>query len=255
MSTPYSGRKRPYTPSSKTPQKRTAARRRLDFGQMTPSRPLKLRYMPKRTNVQTTKMYDMQFPTTTITSDGYVTMLNNYKQGIGDTQRATDTTLTKSIRLSLALGASSGFWAYTNFMSQYHWILIDRDCGTWPSVSDIFDIPSDGQAYPSTFHIKRDMNERFIVKKKWTTTLTSTGNNYGSARQGGSFTIMPNYKKPVEKFLKNLNVKTYWKDTGGGKYEDVKKNAILYVVINDNTNKTTMFANVYGNSRCYFYNT
>nr|QTT61577.1 capsid protein [Becurtovirus sp.] len=204
------------------------------------------------------RMYDDMFGSggigSTITNDGLITMLNNYVQGIGDSQRSTNVTVTRHMKFDMALMASSGFWEAPNYMTQYHWIVVDRDVGSvFPTKLDnIFDIPSSGQAMPSTFRIRRDMNERFIVKKKWTTHLMSTGTDYGG-KQTYKAPSMPNYKKAMNINVRNINVKTIWKDTGGGKYEDVKENAILYVVVNDNTDNTNMYATLFGNCRCYFY--
>ncbi|ADM64621.1 capsid protein [Spinach severe curly top virus] len=204
------------------------------------------------------KMYDDMLGAggvgSAITNDGMITMLNNYVQGIGDSQRSSNVTVTRHLKYDMALMGSTGFWEAPNYMTQYHWIIVDRDVGSvFPDkLSMIFDIPSNGQAMPSTYRIRRDMNERFIVKKKWTTHLMSTGTDYGG-KQTYKAPSMPNYKKPLNVNVRNINVKTVWKDTGGGKYEDVKENAILYVVVNDNTDNTNMYATLYGNCRCYFY--
>nr|QTT61684.1 capsid protein [Opuntia virus 2-DBG_56]QTT61689.1 capsid protein [Opuntia virus 2-DBG_56]QTT61694.1 capsid protein [Opuntia virus 2-DBG_56]QTT61714.1 capsid protein [Opuntia virus 2-DBG_56]QTT61719.1 capsid protein [Opuntia virus 2-DBG_56] len=204
------------------------------------------------------KMYDDMLGSggigSTISNNGMITMLNNYIQGIGDSQRSTAVTMTKHIKFDMALMGSSAFWETPNYMTQYHWIIVDKDVGSvFPDkLDDIFEIPSNGQAMPSTFRIRRDMNERFIVKKKWRTHLMSTGAAYGS-RDTYKGPSMPNYKKPMNMIVRNLNVRTIWKDTGGGKYEDVKENAILYVVVNDNTDNTNMYATLFGNCRLYFH--
>ncbi|AAB18924.1 capsid protein [Horseradish curly top virus] len=212
----------------------------------------------RKTKALKLKMYDDMLGAgglgSTISNNGMITMLNNYVQGIGDSQRSTNTTITKHMKFDMALMGSSSFWDTPNYMTQYHWIIIDKDVGSvFPvKLDDIFDIPSNGQAMPSTFRIRRDSNERFIVKRKWTTHLMSTGAAYGSKDiyKGPS---MPNYKKGMNINIRNLNVKTIWKDTGGGKYEDVKENAILYIVVNDNADNTNMYATLFGNCRCYFY--
>lgn len=190
----------------------------------------------------------------TISNNGMITMLNNYVQGIGDSQRANNVTVTKHVKFDMALMGSSPFWETPNYMTQYHWIIVDKDVGSvFPTkLSSIFDIPDNGQAMPSTYRIRRDMNERFIVKKKWKTHLMSTGTGYGG-KETYKAPSMPNYKKPMNINVRNLNVKTIWKDTGGGKYEDVKENALLYVVVNDNSDNTNMYATLFGNCRCYFY--
>ncbi|ADV51528.1 V1 [Spinach curly top Arizona virus] len=204
------------------------------------------------------KMYDDMLGAggigSTISNDGLITMLNNYVQGIGDSQRSTNVTVTRHMKFDMALMASSGFWEAPNYMTQYHWIIVDRDVGSvFPTKLDmIFDIPSNGQAMPSTYRIRRDSNERFIVKKKWTTHMMSTGTDYGG-KQTYKAPSQPNYKKAMNINVRNINVKTIWKDTGGGKYEDVKENALLYVVVNDNTDNTNMYATLFGNCRCYFY--
>ncbi|ABQ12761.1 coat protein [Beet curly top virus] len=191
---------------------------------------------------------------TTISNNGMITMLNNYVQGIGDSQRANNITVTKHLKFDMALMGSSAFWETPNYMTQYHWIIVDKDVGSvFPTkLSTIFDIPDNGQAMPSTYRIRRDMNERFIVKKKWTTHLMSTGTGYGG-KETYKAPSMPNYKKPMNMSVRNLNIKTIWKDSGGGKYEDVKENAIIYVVVNDNSDNTNMYATLFGNCRCYFY--
>nr|AGD79157.1 capsid protein [Beet curly top Iran virus]WGT85294.1 capsid protein [Beet curly top Iran virus] len=204
------------------------------------------------------KMYDDMLGASgvgsTISNDGMITMLNNYVQGIGDSQRSNNLTVTRHLKFDMALMASSMFWERPNYMTQYHWVIVDRDVGaTFPTqLSTIFDIPTGGQAMPSTYRIRRDANERFIVKKKWQTHLMSTGTDYGG-KQTYKAPSMPNYKKAMNVNIRNINVKTQWKDTGGGKYEDVKENAILYVVVNDNTDNTNMYATLFGNCRAYFY--
>lgn len=198
-------------------------------------------------------MYDMTFPKTTVSVDGVVTMLNNYAQGIGDTQRSKDTTFTKSISLRFTLGGSQGFWAYPNYMMQYYWLVVDYDCGgTFPGLSDIFEWPTDCDDQPATWRIRRSANNRFVVKRHWTSHLSSGGINYGDENQNRARLIPPNPKKPIKKFFSNLNITTKWKDTGGGKYDDVKEGALLFIAVNDAKAKTTMFASLIGTSRAYF---
>ncbi|AUT11881.1 capsid protein [Limeum africanum associated virus] len=204
------------------------------------------------------KMYDDTFGNqgigSAVSNDGMITMVNNYVQGIGDSQRSSNTTVTRHLKFDMALMASSGFWQAPNYMTQYHWLLVDRDAtGPFPDkLSTIFDIPNNGQACPSTYRIRRDCNERFIVKRKWTTHLMSTGTDYG-VKQTYKAPSMPNYKKAMNHNFRNINVKTTWKDTGGGKYEDVKENALLYVVVNDNVDNTNIYAQLFGNIRAYFH--
>nr|ALF37740.1 capsid protein [Beet curly top virus]APB54004.1 capsid protein [Beet curly top virus]APB54067.1 capsid protein [Beet curly top virus]CAA65838.1 coat protein V1 [Beet severe curly top virus - Cfh [Beta]] len=241
--------KRKVNPQSAWPKKRrttTSSRKYLWRRPVTKNRTLKL------------KMYDDMLGAggigSTISNNGMITMLNNYVQGIGDSQRAKNVTVTKHLKFDMALMGSSPFWETPNYMTQYHWIIIDKDVGSvFPTkLSSIFDIPDNGQAMPSTYRIRRDMNERFIVKKKWRTHLMSTGTGYGG-KETYKAPSMPNYKKPMNINVRNLNMRTIWKDTGGGKYEDVKENALLYVVVNDNTDNTNMYATLFGNCRCYFY--
>nr|API65448.1 capsid protein [Beet curly top Iran virus] len=244
--------KRKYTPAANWPRKRRTTAGRTVSKKYQWKRPVRSNRAVKL------KMYDDMLGSSgvgsTISNDGMITMLNNYVQGIGDSQRSNNLTVTRHLKFDMSLMASGPFWESPNFMTQYHWVIVDRDVGsTFPTqLSTIFDIPTGGQAMPSTYRIRRDANERFIVKKKWQTHLMSTGTDYGG-KQTYKAPSMPNYKKAMNINIRNINVKTLWKDTGGGKYEDVKENAILYVVVNDNTDNTNMYATLFGNCRAYFY--
>ncbi|ACA35251.1 coat protein [Beet curly top Iran virus-[Yazd]] len=244
--------KRKYTPPA------SWTRKRKTTGGRTVSKKYQWKRPVRSNRAVKLKMYDDMLGASgvgsTISNDGMITMLNNYVQGIGDSQRSNNLTVTRHLKFDMSLMASGAFWASPNYMTQYHWVIVDRDVGsTFPTqLSTIFDIPTGGQAMPSTYRIRRDANERFIVKKKWQTHLMSTGTDYGG-KQTYKAPSMPNYKKAMNINIRNINVKTLWKDTGGGKYEDVKENAILYVVVNDNTDNTNMYATLFGNCRAYFY--
>lgn len=197
-------------------------------------------------------MYTYDFVKSSITDEGVIVMLNQYARGIGENQRDTDKTILEKLYVKMELSASTAFWAGPNFMYQYHWIVYDREAGgDPPKISEIFSWPTDCQSSPSTYRVRKDMNTRFIVKKMWMSKLNSNGMTYAvHTSYGGS--LCSSQKQPINKFIKGVNAVSNWKDTGGGAYGDLKDGAVYYIIVNDNSNRTTIFANVVGTISTYF---
>lgn len=200
------------------------------------------------------KRFDLPISSTSVTTDGALFMLNQFSRGIGEAQRASENTFIYRIKMDMVLLGSTSFWTSPNFMTQYHFLIYDRECGGMlPSVTDIFSYPSGCGNYPSTWSINRNVNSRFICKRKWRSFLCSTAFSYGKTQTGYTTCgLTSNQQKPLNNFWKKINVLSKWKDDTGGTYADLKDGGLYYVVVNDNPNKSTTFATITGNISLYF---
>nr|ALR86880.1 coat protein [Turnip leaf roll virus] len=187
----------------------------------------------------------------TVTSTGDCTMLNNYVRGIGRDQR--DSTLTKTVHMHFSgvLMANDAFWEAPNYMTMYSWIILDNDPGgSFPKPADIFDMTD--KDYPSMYEVAESVKPRFIVKRKTRHYLRSCGVAFGEKQNYKAPTLGP-IKKPISMVFRNMWQMTEWKDTAGGKYEDLKKGALLFVCMSDN--KASQFSfSLRGKWKMYFIN-
>ncbi|AGA19552.1 coat protein [Turnip curly top virus] len=187
----------------------------------------------------------------TVTFSGDCTMLNNYVRGIGRDQRDSVMTKTAHMHFNGVLMANDAFWEAPNYMTMYSWIILDNDPGgTFPKPSDIFDM--EYKEFPSMYEVAESVKSRFIVKRKTEHYLRSTGVAFGEKQNYKAPNVGP-VKKPIRMKFRNIWQPSEWKDTAGGKYEDLKKGALLYVCICDN--KATQFSfNLKGQWTMYFIN-
>nr|QLJ85093.1 coat protein [Sesame curly top virus] len=268
MST-WSGVKRerpPYTPGyalrNPSPYKRSGVGRSLF---QTPSAPVARRrrvWMKSRRTSSKNKLMPSEIQVykdgigsgtngATVSSNGLITMLNNYSRGIGRDMRNSVVTKTVHMHFDAVLMANDRFWEAPNCMTMYSWIIYDREPGgTFPIITDIFDMTHKG--FPMLYKVQANVRDRFIVKRKFTSVLRSTGQAYGE-KSSYKAPVMPPVKKPISVKMRNCWIKSDWKDTAGGKYEDLKSGAILFVCINDDTNSGFDFS-LLGDWTMYFVN-
>nr|ALR86796.1 coat protein [Turnip curly top virus] len=187
----------------------------------------------------------------TVTSSGVCTMLNNYVRGIGRVQRDSVMTKPALMHFNGVLMTNDAFWEAPNYVPMYSCLIIDNYCGgAFPKPSDVFDMES--KEFPSMYEVAESVKSRFIVKRKTEHYLCSTEVPCGEKQNYKAPTVGP-IKKPIRMKFRNIWQPSEWKDTAGGKYEDLKKGALLYVCICDN--KATQFSfNLKGQWTMYFIN-
>nr|QRG29208.1 CP [Pteris mastrevirus A] len=168
-----------------------------------------------------------------------------YTFGSGDYQRHTQTTMTYKMQSHMDVTLAANYWVYSRNMQMYWWLVYDKTpTGTLPTTSQIFDTLYKERHV--TWMVNRDVCHRFVVKKKWTTSLSSNGVSADKINE----TVCALAKQSVNqvKLFKRLGVKTEWKNTTTGEIGDVKAGALYLVGAPTDGFKI----NLYGRFRMYF---
>ncbi|WXB20465.1 capsid protein [Nomiamastrel virus] len=163
--------------------------------------------------------------------------------GSADFQRHTNTTKTYKFMMRTQVALDTSLYGYVFKYNMYWWLIYDKFPSSIIATKDIFD-----QTYterPSTWCVKRDVTHRFIVKKKWKNTLSTTGIK---PSETGKIGTPGNLVVDCNKFFTKLGVTTQWKNTSSGDLSDIKEGALYLVGAPQMGTKTL----VYGTFRVYF---
>nr|AFN80576.1 capsid protein [Paspalum striate mosaic virus] len=162
---------------------------------------------------------------------GRAILLTAFTRGSAENQRKSQETITYKVSINLGVSASATVLKYCCKSQPLCWLVYDK-CPTGITdltPSDIFDVPSGLQNWPSTWKVKREASHRFVVKRRWPFTLSCNGSTFQK-----DYTNLPvcntDNLVSVTRFAKGLGVRTEWKDTTTAEASDIKGGALYLVV-------------------------
>ncbi|ADN93258.1 coat protein [Digitaria didactyla striate mosaic virus] len=179
---------------------------------------------------------------------GSAYLLTSYARGSAENQRKTAETITYKVAINLGVAISGTMQQYCVSSRPVCWLVYDAaPSGTAVTAQEIFGFPDGLKNWPTTWKVARSVSHRFIVKRRWVFTLESNGSNFATGYSSNPCAI-PQSLPVLNKFAKQLGVRTEWKNTAGGDFGDIKSGA-LYLVLAP-ANGLTFVAR--GNIRMYF---
>nr|AFN80690.1 capsid protein [Chloris striate mosaic virus] len=175
-------------------------------------------------------------------------LLTSYARGSAENQRKTAETITYKVAVNLGCAISGTMQQYCISSRPVCWLVYDASpTGSAVTPKDIFGYPEGLVNWPTTWKVARAVSHRFIVKRRWVFTMESNGSRFDRDYTNLPAAI-PQSLPVLNKFAKQLGVRTEWKNAEGGDFGDIKSGA-LYLVMAP-ANGAVFVAR--GNVRVYF---
>ncbi|ADT91303.1 coat protein [Bromus catharticus striate mosaic virus] len=157
-------------------------------------------------------------------------LLTSFTRGSGENQRKSQETITYKVAVNLGISASTTVQKYCLTSHPICWLVYDKTPGIADlTPTDIFDVPTGLNNWPSTWKVKREASHRFVVKRRWPFRLSVNGSTFSA-----DYTKLPvpntDNLCTINRFAKGLGVRTEWKDTVSADASDIKGGA-LYIVL------------------------